>query len=73
MKMSNGINQIDSSMRTRILKTNANNLGKVNNSRGNEESSNTLNNNVNSHLRRVRNGGYVVPPKVTNKPTNCKL
>ena len=71
MRLSNGINQIDSSMRTRILKTNANNLGKVNNSRANEESSTTQNNNINSHLKKVRNGGYVVPPKVTNRPTNC--
>jgi hypothetical protein len=63
------ITKMDSGMRTRMLKMNANNLGKVNKSRGNEESGTILHNNINSHLQKTRNSGCTVPKKVINKPT----
>ena len=61
--------KLDSGMRTRMLKMNANNLGKVNKSRGNEETGTILHNNINSRLQMVRNSGSRVPKKVTNRPT----
>ena len=42
------IPRMDSGMRTRLLKTNANNLGKVNKSRGNEETGTILYNDIKS-------------------------
>ena len=61
--------KMDAGMRTRMLKMNANNLGKVNKSRGNEETGTILHNNINSRVRTARNSGSVVPKKVTNKPS----
>jgi len=62
------IPRMDSGMRIRMLRMNANNLGKVNKSRGNEETGTILHNNINSRVRTARNRGSVVPKKVTNKP-----
>jgi len=63
------IKKMDSGMRTRMLKGNANDLGKVNKSRGNEETGTILHNNINSQLQKTRNSGCTVPKKVINKPT----
>jgi len=61
--------KMDSGMRIRMLRMNANNLGKVNKSRGNEETGTILHNNINSQLQKTRNSGCTVPKKVINKPT----
>ena len=63
------IPRMDSGMRIRMLRMNATNLGKVNKSRGNEETGTVIHNNINSRLQMVRNRGNTVPKKVTNRPT----
>ena len=63
------IPRMDAGMRIRMLRMNANNLGKVNKSRGNEETGTVIHNNINSRLQMVRNRGNTVPKKVTNRPT----
>ena len=63
------IPRMDAGMRIRMLRMNAINLGKVNKSRGNEETGTVIHNNINSRLQMVRSRGNTVPKKVTNRPT----